>query len=127
MEDPHAVATVVRVPRYDTMQIRHWCPLTSGRLVTYCTPCGVFCDESAKSAIVDWCELHSDAERIGLRTFDYMRDDYGRLIVDLHDLSTGETLTSYLIQVGAAKPRPHHLLEALENLLHAGEVDDVCG
>jgi hypothetical protein len=127
MEEQSPIAEVIRVLRYDTIQIRVWLPLAQMRAVCYITPAGVWCDCPAKEAIVDWCELHANHDRLFLVTYDNMRDEYGRLIADLADTQSGDRLSSYLVQVGAAKPRPHHLLDAFGTMLQAGEVDDVIG
>lgn len=124
MDEPQSVATVIRVLRYDTLQIRTWCPVIQARAVVFMTPAGVWCEDAAKEHIVDWCEIHSDAERLKLVTFDYMRDDYGRLIANLADLQSGETLSDYLVKACVAKARPHHLLDAFSCMLTAGEVED---
>jgi hypothetical protein len=83
--------------------------------------------DDAKEHIIDWCELHADAERLKLVTYDHMRDEYGRLMGDLADIQSGETLTSYLLSVGVAKSRPHHILEMLGVLLSSSEVEDAGG
>jgi hypothetical protein len=127
MEEPNPIAVVTRVLRHDTLQARVWMPLIQSRCTVHITPAGVWCDDTAKDHIVDWVELHADAERIRLVPFDYLRDEYGRLIADLADIQTGECLSEYLINVGAAKPRPHHLMEALHALVDSREVDDVGG
>jgi hypothetical protein len=124
MEDSYTIAEVIRVIRYDTLQLRTLLPQVQSKLTVYMTPCGVWCDEPAKTAACDWCELHADAGRLKLLTFDWMRDDYGRLLGDLADIQTGETLTDYLVEVGAAKPRPHHYMDVLYALLGSAEVDE---
>jgi hypothetical protein len=48
-------------------------------------------------------------------------------MADLADIQTGETLTSYLLSVGVAKSRPHHILEMLGILLSSSEVEDAGG
>lgn len=124
MDEPHSIASVLRVVRNDTLQIRTWCPVAQSRLTIYMTPCGVWCHHDAKEHIIDWCEIHSDADRLKLITYDFIRDEYGRLLADLADIQTGETLTSYLVSVGCATERPHHVLEMLGVMLSAGEVED---
>lgn len=101
--------------------------MMQARYTTYLTPMGVWCNEDAKNHIVDWCELHADGDRLKLVTYDFMRDEYGRMIADLADIQSGEVLSDYLLQVGAATPRPHHLMEALHSMLDAKEVDDAGG
>ena len=127
MDESQPIAHVLRVIRHDTLQLRAWCPLSQTRVTLYMVPCGVWCMDDAKEHIIDWCELHADADRLKLVTFDHMRDEYGRLMGDLADIQSGETLTSYLLSVGVAKPRPHHILEMLGVLLSSTEVEDAGG
>lgn len=124
MEEPHAIAHVLRVVGHDTLQMRTWCPLTQARSTLYATLCGVSCREDAKEHIIDWCEIHADAERLRLVSYDYLRDEYGRLLVDLADINSGETLSAYLISLGAAESRPKHIMDMLGVMLTSREVDD---
>lgn len=124
MEESQAIVSVLRVLGKDTLQMRAWCPLTQGRLTIYATPCGISCEPEARTHIVDWCEVHSDAERLKMVTYDFIRDEYGRMLVDLCDIHSGEALTSYLLSVGAATERPRHILDTLGHMLSAGEVED---
>lgn len=124
MEKPESIAEVVRVLRYDTLQIRTVIPQVQSRLTVYMTPCGVWCYDECKSHMCDWCELHADAGRLKLVNYDWLRDDYGRLLGDLADIQSGELLTDYLVSVNAAKPRPHHYCDVLYALLGSAEVDE---
>lgn len=121
MELQDSVATVVRVPRHDTVMIRCVCPMLQSQITTHMTPAGVWCDDGAEDAIIDWVECHSDAERLRLVPMDWMRDAYGRLVADLADLQSGERLSTYLIDAGVAKPRPHHTLDVLHEMMNAKE------
>ena len=127
MDESQPIAHVLSVVRHDTLQLRTWCPLSQTRVTLYMTPCGIWCLDDAKEHIIDWCELHADADRLKLITYDHMRDEYGRLMGDLADIQSGETLTGYLLGVGAAKPRPHHILQMLGVLLSSSEVNDAGG
>lgn len=121
MAIPESVAQVIKVLRKDTILIRTVCPLIQSNVSVYLTPACVWCDEGAESVAVDWVELHADAGRLRLLDYEWMRDDFGRLVADLADLQTGETLTHYLIERGVAKERPHHLLDVLHQMMHAKE------
>jgi hypothetical protein len=114
-------AIVVRVTRPDTIMIRSAVPQVQSMLTQYMVLEGVWCNDDAKQAIVDWCEVHGDGGRFRLLTADWFRDSYGRLLGDLQDLSSGETLTGYLMEGGFANERPHHYSELLESLLRSKE------
>jgi hypothetical protein len=85
---------------------------------------GVWCDEHADSAIVDWVEIHADHGRLQLVTFGWVRDEYGRLLGDLCDLQTGECLSDYLVEQKVATPRPHHYMETMMNLMQGKEPEE---
>jgi hypothetical protein len=118
---PDAVAQVIRVLRPDTYLIRAACPLIQSQVSMYMTPCGIECNPGCEPEVIDWVELHADAERVGLETAEYLRDEFGRLLADLTDLRTGESLTSYLLSRGVAKERPSHVREVMECLMVAKE------
>jgi len=125
MEDQEPLtASVIRVTRKDTALIRVLSPLLQSMVSTYLTVEGVWCDDGADDAIIDWVELHSDYGRLGLRTFGWVRDEWGRLLGDLADLQTGELLSDYLIEQKVASARPHHYMETMLNLAHAKEPDE---
>jgi hypothetical protein len=127
MEDTHSIVTVTRVTRDDTLQVRAYCPLSRARCEIAVVIAGVWCQADAANHIVDWCEIHADAERLMLVPHDYIRDEYGRMVADLADRQTGETLSSYLLSMGAAKPRPNHVLEVIGNLMASREPDNADG
>lgn len=118
---PEAVAQVIRVLRKDTILIRTVCPLIQSQVSVYMTPACVWCDEGCEDATIDWVELHADAGRLRLHTYDWLRDDHGKLLADLADLQTGECLTDYLVERGVAKPRPHHVLDVMHQMMAAKE------
>ena len=86
-------AIVVRVTRPDTIMIRSSVPQLQSMITHYLVLEGVNCNDEAKAAIVDWCEVHQEGGRFRLLNADWFRDSFGRLLGDLQDLSTGETLT----------------------------------
>lgn len=121
MAVPESIAQVIRVLRKDTILIRTACPMIQSQVSVYMTPACVWCDEGAEDAIIDWVELHADADRLRLLDYDWLRDEHGKLIADLADLQSGETLTGYLIERGVAKPRPHHMLDVMHTMMQAKE------
>jgi hypothetical protein len=127
MDEPNTVVSVTRVTRNDTLFARVYCPLAKARLEVPVTLAGVWCHHDAMQHIVDWCEIHADAERLRLMPHEYIRDEYGRLVADLADIQSGETLSAYLISIGVAKPRPHHLLEVMGAFMASREPDNVDG
>lgn len=121
MAIPESIATVIRVPRHDTILVRTHCPLVQAQVSVYVTPANVWCDDGADSAIIDWVELHADHGRLRLETYEWLRDDHGKLLGDLIDLQSGECLTQYLIEQGVAKSRPHHVLDVMYAMMNARE------
>jgi len=103
--------TVVRVSRPDTVLIRTYCPQIQSMISIYLVLEGIECQPSSQSAIEDWCELHSENDRLRLSTWNYFRDQYGRVMGDLSDLSSGERLSDHLREIGLATERPDHYLE----------------
>lgn len=124
MEYPDTLAQVIRVLRKDTILIRCVCPHIQSQVSMYMTPAELWCEENAVKGIIDWVECHADADRLKLITWDWMRDEYGRLLADLQDIQTGEMMTDYLVSVGAAKPRPHHYLDVIHTIAAAREPDE---
>lgn len=80
---------------------------------TYLVLEGVTCHPEAREEIIDWCELHGDAERFRLLIWQWFRDNYGRVLGDLADIRTGEPLTQHLLDAKVAEPRPDHYLDIL--------------
>lgn len=104
--------------------IRSVVPQVQSQITQYLVLEGVKCRPDAKQAIVDWCELHQEGGRLGLICHDWFRDSYGRLLGDLQDITSGETLTGYLLENRFAQDRPNHFLEMMENLLRSVEPED---
>jgi hypothetical protein len=124
MDESHSIVTVSRVTRSDTLHCRAYCPMLRARGDVAITPAGVWCGHDATDHILDWCEIHADAERLKLLPYDYLRDEYGRLVADLADIQSGETLSAYLLSIGVAKPRPHHMLEVMGAYMSSREPDN---
>lgn len=114
---------VIRVTRPDTVLIRTYCPQIQGNTHVHLVLEGVKCFRKATPEIIDWVEIHSDAGRLRLVTWEWFRDTYGRVLGDLVDLQTGEPLTQWLIDRKVAKPRPDHYLEVLRNMVNCEEPD----
>lgn len=104
--------------------VRIQVPQTQGQATAYVVLAGVTCDEAAKQTIVDWVETHADFGRLHLIT-DWFRDSYGRVLADLSDLQTGETLSSYVVTQGAAQKYDTHYVDVFRDLMQAGEPDDL--
>lgn len=118
------VVNVLRITRDDTVQVREWCASCGTVNNWYIVLAEVWC-ENAREHIRDWVELHEGS--IGMRTYDYLRDEYGRLVADLYDRDTGQTLTQYLIDAGAAKRRPHHVSQVFDEIVRYMEPGDAVG
>lgn len=116
---------VIRVTRPDTILIRTYCPQVMASVHVYLVLEGVACKPEAKQEILDWVEVHADAERLRLITWEWFRDSYGRLLGDLADLQSGETLTQWLLDRHVAESRPDHYLEILRTMV-ASEEPDQC-
>ena len=127
MEESNPIVTVSRVTRCDTLLCKTYCPLSRSRYEIAVSLAGVWCNHDAMPHIVDWCEIHADHERLRLMPYDYIRDEYGRLVADLADIQSGETLSAYLIANDVAKPRPHHMLEVMGAFMSSREPDNVDG
>lgn len=121
MDYPETIAQVVRVTRGDTVLVRCTAPQLASMVAIYVVLCGVRCKKRASSDIVDWVEAHADADRLNLVSFDWVRDSYGRLLADLADISTGERLTDYLLNLGVAEEYPHHYADVVEAMIRAQE------
>lgn len=121
MEEPKPVASVIRVPRHDTIMVRTPLPQSQAYATIHLTPFGITCSERAKEEIVDWVEVHADAGRLVLITVEWLRDDYGRVVGDLADPQSGETLSGWLVAQGVAEERPGHLHDILSSGFDAYE------
>jgi endonuclease YncB( thermonuclease family) len=116
---------VIRVTRPDTILIRTYSAPVQANVHVHLVLEGVRCKRAARQEILDWVEVHADAERLSLVTWEWFRDSYGRVLGDLADRQTGETLTQWLIDRGVAKSRPDHYLEILRSMV-ASEEPDQC-
>ena len=105
--------TVVRATRDDTVLVRTYCPQILSSVSIYLVLEGVRGLPGARSAIEDWSDLHSENERLKLVVWQWFRDQCGRVLGDLADITTGERLTDYLKEQGLAEDRPEHYLEIL--------------
>lgn len=114
---------VRRVTRCDTVIIRLWIPQIQANCEIPLLLEGVTCGEEAKRHICDWVEIHADFGRLRLIGGDTFRDEYGRLLGDLADMSSGETLTEWLIEQRVATRRPNHFFDIMAERLTAEEPD----
>jgi len=121
MEIPAAVASVIRVTRPDTLVIRTQCPQLQSMVSLHMVLVGIRPNDKATDAIVDWVEVHADQDRLHLVYLDWVRDDFGRFLGDLADIQTGERLTDYLINIGAATKYEHHYTDVVEHILRSKE------
>lgn len=121
MESAQPVATVIRVTRPDTIMVRVPVPHTQSHAALYLTLFGVSCNDDAAREICDWVEVHADRGVLTLVTLEWIRDAYGRVVGDLADIQSGETLSGWLIQRGVASERPGHFEELLNQGLFSEE------
>lgn len=115
-------ARVIRVTRPDTLMVRTNVESLPAQLTLYCVLAGVKCRRAAKQRIIDWVEIHADHGRLRLVT-DWLRDPYGRALVDLADLQSGETLTGWLVEQQVASPWDTHYLDTFRELMTSDEPD----
>lgn len=116
-------AQVIRVTRPDTLMVRTHVPQLQSQATVFCVIAGVSCEPTAREHIIDWVEAHQDFGRIRLVT-DWLRDSHGRVLADMADLQSGESLSQYLVTHGAAKPYDTHYLDTFRELMSAEEPDD---
>lgn len=121
MDDEESVAYVLRVTRPDTIQVRSPDCRLGCMATLYLRLEGVECKPHAEDSIIDWVECHADYGRLRLHTGRWLRDVYGRVLGDLADVSTGETLTDYLVSVGAADAYPQHYYDTMTQIMHSKE------
>jgi hypothetical protein len=117
-------AQVIRVTRPDTVHLRVACPQLQSQVSMYMRIHGCDCDDAARQAVCDWVEVHADHCRLRLDTAEWLRDEYGRVLGDLCDLQSGESLSAYLVENGVATPRPNHWVETLTTLMHSQEPEE---
>ena len=102
---------VVRVSRPDTVIVRTYCPQVQSMLNIHLVLEGIRPLPHATRMIEEWCDIHGENERLKLLTWQWVRDQYGRVLGDLGDISSGETLTDYLIEAGAAMSWTDHYID----------------
>ena len=95
-------------------------------LQSYCSHyvvlAGVECNpDHGIQHVIDWLETHADFERCELRTYDWLRDSYGRLLGNLLDRQTGDSLTDYLLGLGVATAVPTHYADTITEMLTSQE------
>lgn len=112
---------VRRVTRPDTVIVRAWLPMVQALAEIPLLLEGVKCKPEAKQMICDWVEVHEHFGHLKLLSLDFFRDTYGRMLGDLADLDSGETLTGWLIEQGAAEDYPAHYMDLLTDRLTAEE------
>lgn len=122
--DESSTVIVLRVTRPDTILIRATSPVLQSMVATYLVLEGIECEPGCEQDIIDWVELHADAERLKLITRDWIRDCYGRLLGDLSDIQTGETLSQYLVDRKVATLKPHHYMDVIYGLINAKEPEN---
>ena len=123
MDEEALTAQVIRVTRPDTLMVRTHVPQLQSQATVHCVIHGVTTDASAVPHIVDWVESHADFGRIRLVT-DWLRDPYGRVLADLADIQSGESLSSYLLAQGCADKWDTHYVDTFRELMQAEEPDD---
>ena len=111
--------TVVRVTRHDTVLIRVHCPPIQSQINMHMVLEGVKVQRKAKSEIIDWVDVHADSDRDNFLTWEWFRDSYGRVLGDLTDPQTGDSLTQWLLSRRVAKPWPDHYLAILRDMVAA--------
>ncbi len=109
------LATVIRVTRPDTVIVRTPLPQMQTHATVHLALFGVDCKPESQQEIVDWVEIHADAGRLSMITVEWLRDSYGRVVGDLADPQSGETLTSWLLGRRAATHRPGHFEEIISD------------
>lgn len=117
---------VVRVTRPDTFLIRTYLPNVSQKLCVYATPIATTNhNKECQQAILDWVEIHSDSGQLLLDSDEWWRDSYGRLLTDLMDMQSKESLCDYLIENKYCDYNANHVYDCLSVLLNSKEPSDV--
>lgn len=101
-------------------------PAISANVNVYAVPIGTKNHTpDCQQAIVDWVEVHADHGRLYLDSHEWWRDSYGRLLVDLLDVQSKESLCDYLIKNDCCDDHPNHVFDCLTMMLDSKEPDDV--
>lgn len=118
-------ATVIRVTKPDTLLIRAMVPQIQSMVSMYGVLMGTQDHaEGCRQGICDWVEVHADAGRLRLSTCDWLRDSYGRLLIDLTDLQSGESLVEYLIDQEFCGRNDNHVIDCVREMLMSQEPED---
>lgn len=113
---------VIRVTRPDTILVRTLMAPLQSYCSHYVVLAGVECNpDHGIQHVIDWLETHADFERFELRTYDWLRDSYGRLLGNLLDRQTGDSLTDYLLGLGVATAVPTHYADTITEMLTSQE------
>lgn len=126
MVTPKAIeCEVVRVTRPDTFLLRTFVPSVLQKLCIYATPLATINHtKECQQAMLDWIELHADNGKLLLDSQEWWRDSYGRLLTDLLDMQTKESMCDYLVDKGFCKYNPNHVYDCLSVLLNSQEPSD---
>lgn len=118
-------AQVIRVTRPDTIVIRTALPAVSATVNMFATPAETKNHKKeCAQAILDWVEIHADHDRLQLDFTQYWRDSYGRLLVDLLDLQSKESLCDYLVANDYCEYDPNHVFNVLTDMMYSKEPYD---
>lgn len=118
-------ATVIRVTKPDTLLIRTMVPHVQAMVSMYGVLMGTEShSDNCQQGICDWVEVHADAGRLRLETCDWLRDSYGRLLIDLTDLQSGESLVEYLIDQEFCSRNDNHVIDCVREMLMSQEPED---
>lgn len=119
-------ATVIRVTRPDTILLRTSVPHIQSQVNLYGVLAGTAGHSvGSRQAICDWVEIHADAGRLILETFDWLRDSSGRLLIDLLDIQSKESLREWLIEKGHCERNDNHVIDVIRDMLNSQEPEDV--
>lgn len=118
-------ASVVRVTKPDTILIRTVVPHIQAQVNVY----GVLMGTShhtpgCQQAICDWVEIHADGGRLLLETCDWLRDGYGRLLIDLLDMQSRESLCDWLVEQCYCEHDGNHVVDCVREMLTSKEPED---
>jgi len=116
--------SVTRVTRPDTLMIRTVVPQLQSKCTVYMRLAGVDVKPGVMPRVLDWLEVHGHFGLYQLDHCDWLRDEYGRLLGDLADRVTGDTLAGHLIKEGLAFSNPSHVQQVMATLLTSAEPEE---
>ena len=124
IEEP-LIARVIRVTRPETLLIRTVIPHIQAQVSLYGVLMGTrHHTPECQQAIVDWVEVHADAQRLQLVHCDWIRDSHGRLLIDLLDLQSRESLVGYLIDNHFCEEDGGHIINCIQEMISSKEPED---